>query len=90
MISLIWSPRFIKKLEKYLKKHPELKDILEEKLNIFVKNPHYPELKNHKLSGNLSGLRAIVITYDCRIVFEPQEEANEVLLVDIGGHDDVY
>lgn len=59
------------------------------KLETFIANPYDPELKNHKLSGQLKGLRAISVAYDCRIVFSMIEE-NTALLVSIGSHDEVY
>jgi mRNA-degrading endonuclease YafQ of YafQ-DinJ toxin-antitoxin module len=46
-------------------------------------------LKNHKLSGQLKGLRAISVAYDCRIVFSMVED-DTALLVSIGTHNEVY
>jgi len=46
-------------------------------------------LKTHKLSGKLKGLWAFVVEYDCRVVFQFLEEG-DVLLIDIGKHDEVY
>jgi len=89
MITLHWDDAFEKKLSKYIKKHPELHDIIYQKLLIFVNNPYSPELKNHKLSGKLKELNAIKIDYDCRLIFKFLND-NEVLLVDIGSHDEVY
>ncbi len=89
MITLIWSPHFKRQLEKFISKHPELRNVIKEKMRVFIEDQYNPALRNHKLTGKLSGLRAIVIAYNCRIVFEVQSE-NEVLLVDIGSHDDVY
>lgn len=53
-----------------------------------------PELKTHKLHGQLEGLWACWVEYDCRIVFafEPDPAGGEdvIVLVDIGSHDEVY
>jgi mRNA-degrading endonuclease YafQ of YafQ-DinJ toxin-antitoxin module len=46
-------------------------------------------LKNHKLCGQLKDLRAISVTYDCRIVFAMIENQS-ALLVAIVTHDEVY
>ena len=89
MVKLVWNKRFKRNLEKYTKKHPELSRLIEEKMRLFVEDPYHVSLRNHKLTGKLNGFRAIVIEFDCRLIFEPLE-GNEVLLVDIGGHDDVY
>ncbi len=89
MIKLIWDKRFKRKLKKYISKHPEMGDKIKDKLKLFTENPYAPELRNHKLSGQLKDLRAIVVAYDCRIVFRFVEE-NTALLVSIGTHDEVY
>lgn len=88
MIQLSWTNRFEKKLNNWLMKHPETKELINRKLELFVKNPLAPELNNHKLSGRLKTLRAITISYDCRIVFSL--ENNKALLTSIGTHDEVY
>lgn len=56
---------------------------------LFTQEPFSPELRNHKLSGKLKELRAIVIEYDCRIVFSMVDE-DTALLINIGSHDEVY
>jgi mRNA-degrading endonuclease YafQ of YafQ-DinJ toxin-antitoxin module len=55
----------------------------------FTDNPHHHSLRTHKLSGKLRGLWAFVVAYDCRVVFQFLDERN-VLLIDIGKHDEVY
>ena len=59
-------------------------------LELFSNNPFDTRLKTHKLTGKLSGLWALSIDYDCRVVFKFTKETNEVLLIDIGSHDEVY
>ncbi len=53
-----------------------------------------PVLKVHKLHGQLEGLYACSVEYDLRIVFDiaqnPETNEKEILLVDIGTHEDVY
>jgi len=46
-------------------------------------------LRTHKLSGELTGMWAFSVSYDYRVVFRFISE-KEVLLIDIGGHDEVY
>lgn len=59
-----------------------------------VDNPFQERLRTHKLHGALVGLWAAWVEYDCRIVFvfEPDPSGGEdmIVLVDIGGHDEVY
>jgi mRNA interferase YafQ len=51
-------------------------------------------LKTHHLSGQLAGLHACSVAYDCRIVFakqkHPKSGAEVLVLVNIGTHDEVY
>lgn len=49
-------------------------------------------LGTHKLSGKLQGAYACSCGYDCRIVFylDTFENAEVIVLVDIGSHDEVY
>jgi len=89
MIRLEWSSRFEKSLKKWILKHPESRDGIKQKLEQFTHNPYDAELKNHKLSGQLKGLRAISVAYDCRIIFAMVDEST-ALLVAIGSHDEVY
>ncbi len=51
-----------------------------------------PQLRTHKLRGNLEGLWASSGSYDLRIVFEivRQPDAEAILLVSCGTHDEVY
>ena len=53
-----------------------------------------PVLKTHKLHGELEGLLACSIEYDLRIVFDivenPTTKTEEILLIDIGTHEEVY
>jgi len=53
-------------------------------------DPHLPRLRLHSLYGDLGGLQAVWITYEYRLVVELDEEAGEIILVDIGSHDQVY
>jgi mRNA-degrading endonuclease YafQ of YafQ-DinJ toxin-antitoxin module len=46
------------------------------------------------LSGQLAGLHACSVAYDCRIVFarqkHPKTGAEVLLLINIGSHEEVY
>ena len=88
-MELIWSSRFTKKLHKYIKKHPNLERLIWDKIRLFEKDPFNLELRNHKLSGKLKELRAIVIEYDCRLTYYPVDK-DKALLIGIGSHEDVY
>jgi len=56
---------------------------------MFAKDPFHSRLRTHKLSGSLEGLWAFSVSFDCRVIFKFLSK-NEILLIDIGGHDEVY
>jgi addiction module RelE/StbE family toxin len=83
--------RFHKQFEKHFQKLPkniQIKTITGMKK--FMKNPFDKTLRNHSLTGRLSGKRAFSITTDLRIIFEEQENYFLVLFFDIGTHNQIY
>ncbi|MFA4849624.1 MAG: type II toxin-antitoxin system YoeB family toxin [Methanoregula sp.] len=57
----------------------------------FEEDPFHPSLKTHTLSGVLKGLWSFRITYEHRLVFDFIDESRtQVLLIDIGSHEEVY
>ncbi len=58
-------------------------------MELFSQNFFNPRLRTHKLTGKLEGLWAFSIDNDCRIVFKFLEK-DEILLIDLGSHDEVY
>ncbi len=92
-MKLVWSNGFKRSLKKLIKKNPQLEKKFIDVLKILADDPFHPSLKSHKLTGNLDGLWACWVAYDCRIIFEfSNEELVErvIFLVDIGSHDEVY
>lgn len=74
----------------YSKLEAKLQSRVDEVLEIFHTNPKDRKLDNHSLKGDLEGKRAIRVTWDVRIVFEEFDDYAEVLLVDVGSHNQVY
>ena len=89
MINLVWGSSFKRAYKKVTAANPDLKPEIAQALETFADSPYHSSLKTHKLSGNLKGLWAFVVTYDCRIVFQFLD-GQDVLLIDIGKHDEVY
>ena len=69
----------------------ELSIRLEGKKELILKKekPFNPKLRTHKLTGRLEGLWAFSVSYDHRVIFKFLKE-DEILLIDIGTHDEVY
>ena len=94
MITLVFGSSFERAFKNNIKRRPELKPKIEEKLRLLAADPYNPILRTHKLKGKLSGAWACSVEYDCRIVFSfeknQETEKEEILLIDIGTHDEVY
>jgi addiction module RelE/StbE family toxin len=84
------SRNFEKKLKKFIKKNPEFKTILKEKLQILQENPFDPRLRTHKLSGNLKDYYSIWLTYEYRIVVKIYLKEKLIEFYATGTHDEVY
>ncbi len=81
---------YAKKERKFFKKHPELIEKYGEFLEILQLNPFENSLKTHKLKGKLSDFYSCSLTYEYRIVCVIVIQDDEITLVDIGTHDEVY
>ena len=94
MKTLVLASSFKRAFKRLIKRQPELKKQIEERLVLLAKNPFEPLLQTHKLQGKLTGAWACSVEYDCRIVFSfvKNEDSGEeeILLIDIGTHDEVY
>lgn len=83
--------RFHKNFEKKFKKlPPELKKKTVSAIEIFMKNPTDPTLRNHQLKGLMKGKRAFSVTGDVRIIFEEIDGYVLVIMLDVGTHNQVY
>lgn len=91
---LAWHTSFRRALKKAVISRPALKDKIFHSLDRLAEDPFHPMLKTHKLHGQLEGLWAIYVEYDCRLIFTFDKDAggkiNFIVLVDIGKHDEVY
>lgn len=75
---------------KFFKKHPDLVDKYAVILKKLANDPFEPSLKLHKLQGNLEKFHAVRLTYEYRIVLVLEIVDEQIILVDIGTHDEVY
>lgn len=94
MRKLIWSKTFIRAFKRLIKKHPNLREDIEDTLRLLVQEPFAPQLETHKLKGKLSGSWACSAGYDLRIIFDfvknEKQKEDDILLIEIGTHDEVY
>jgi len=77
-----------------MRKRPDLNNDIVEALRLLAVNPFAPQLETHKLKGKLSGSWACSAGYDLRIVFDfvksGKDSTDDILLLAIGTHDEVY
>lgn len=90
MYELVWSARFIRSAERFAKFHPDLRARLASVLRDLEQDPFQPHLKLHNLSGKLKGIQAVSLTYDYRITLTVMVTEKEIILLDVGSHDEVY
>jgi addiction module RelE/StbE family toxin len=90
MYTVVWSTRFVRSAERFAKRHPDLRARLAAVLRDLEQDPFQPRLKLHNLQGELAGMQAVSLTYDYRITLTVMVKEKEVILLDVGTHDDVY
>ena len=90
MYRLIYPENYLKKASKFIKKHPELRNQYQKTLELLEINPYHPSLRLHNLQGRLSGLSSVSINMGYRIVLELIITDKDIILVDVGSHDQVY
>ena len=89
MLKITWDQGFKRIYKKKIKTDDDLKKRFWDTVELFSKTPFNPRLRTHKLTGKLEGLWAFSVAFDCRVIFKFLDK-DEVLLIDIGGHDEVY
>lgn len=88
--TLATTASFDRSARKFLTKHPDFRAQFFRILTQLSEDPFQPNLRLHALSGKLSGLQAVSLTYSYRITLLLQVTDHEILLIDIGSHDEVY
>lgn len=87
---LIYPDSYLKRAKKFLKKHPEIRSQYQKTLELLELNPHHPSLRLHRLQGRLAALSSVSINMSYRIVLEILIQDNDIILIDVGHHDQVY
>ena len=90
MYAIVTPLQFLRLARKFFKQHPDLKSRFARVLDDLQKDPFQPHLELHALSGKLAGCYAVSLTYSYRITLTLMVTEQEIILLDIGSHDDVY
>jgi addiction module RelE/StbE family toxin len=93
-MQVVWSSGFARSLKRLQRQSPNLKPAIKQTLNQLEQDPFHPSLRTHKLKGDLADRYACSINYGDRIVFRfvqnPDSLEEEIFLLAIGSHDEVY
>jgi mRNA-degrading endonuclease YafQ of YafQ-DinJ toxin-antitoxin module len=90
MYNLVWTAHFTRTARKFIKRHPELKKKVALVLRDLEKDPFQHHLDYHHLGGTQTGVQAVSITDSYRITLTVIIMKKEIILLDIGSHDEVY
>ena len=88
--ALVFTEDYTRRAARFIKKHPELQVQYGKTLELLESNPYHPSLRLHTLRGRLQGLHSVSINLSYRITLKLMILETEIVLVDVGSHDDVY
>ena len=81
-------------LKRVVRCQSELEARIERSLKQLAEDPFHPSLHSHKLRGELAGAWACTVDYNnrilCEFVRDPGSGEEEILLLTMGTHDEVY
>jgi mRNA-degrading endonuclease YafQ of YafQ-DinJ toxin-antitoxin module len=88
--TIVTPKQFLRQARKFFKKHPDLKPRFAKVVGDLQRNPFQPHLELHALGGRLKGCHAVSLTDSYRITLTLVLTEKEIVLLDIGAHDEVY
>ena len=87
---IVFTESYNKKASKWLKKYAVPRDQYLKTLQLIELDVKHPSLRLHKLSGRLSGLSSVSVNMSYRITLELMIQDGDIVLINIGSHDEVY
>jgi mRNA-degrading endonuclease YafQ of YafQ-DinJ toxin-antitoxin module len=88
--ALVFTEAYNRRALRWLKRHPELRQIYLKTLLLLEANPYHPSLRLHALGGKHQGVHSVSINLSYRITLELMIRDEQIILVNIGDHDAVY
>ncbi len=88
--SLVFTDSYERIEKRFLKRHPELIERYHRTLALLELDPSHPSLRLHPLQGRLAGLHVVSINLSYRITLELELHDQEIILVSVGSHGEVY
>ena len=90
MYSIVAPGQFLRQARKFLQSRPDLKDRFSRVVSDLLKGPLAQHLELYSLQARLDGFYAMRLTYSCRITLTLALLEKEIILLDIGSHDEAY
>ena len=87
---LVFTDAYNRRALRWLKRHPDLRQIYLQTLQLLEANPFHPSLRLHALGGKYQGVYSVSINLSYRITLELMITEEEIVPVNIGDHDTVY
>jgi mRNA-degrading endonuclease YafQ of YafQ-DinJ toxin-antitoxin module len=87
---LVFTDAYNRRALRWLKRHPDLRQIYLKTLQLLEANPFHPSLRLHALGGKYQGVYSVSINLSYRITLELMISEKEIVPVNIGDHDTVY
>lgn len=87
---LVFTDDYMRRVLRFLRRHPELKSQYAKTLALLEMNPHHPSLRLHALSGRLQEVHSVSINLSYRITLELLIKDQRIILLNMGDHDAVY
>lgn len=87
--TLVFTDAYMRRIVRFLQRHPELSKPCAKTLALLELNPHHPSLRLHALSGKLTELHSVSINLSYRITLELRIQDQQIIPVNAGDHDAV-
>jgi mRNA-degrading endonuclease YafQ of YafQ-DinJ toxin-antitoxin module len=90
VFTLVTTEYFLRRAGKFLRKHPDLRERFARVVDDLKRDPFAPHLACHPRAGKLKDVQAVRLNYEYRILLRVEVSDREILLLDIGSHEEVY
>ena len=90
MYKLVFTCSYEQKVKKFLRKHPDIIKQYSKTLELLELNPFHPSLRLHQFKTTSFEGYSVSINLSYRVAIEFLVTEEEILLVNIGDHQDIY
>jgi len=87
---LLFPASYRKRETAFLRRHSDLRERYYKTLRLLEQDPFHPSLRLHPLQGKLIGLHSVSISMQYRITLELEVRDQEIVLISVGSHAEIY